>query len=273
MNYERKKRLNLLDEDYRDRIKEQHKSAKFLKAVDGIDVQIIDSPKLEFGTIASQMVMETWDRFNDVCKTKQVDDLFRAVVLEGACPTALEAAHFTWYITGVSLTATHQIVRHRLFGFSQRSSRAMDVRDYPYRIPSTITSEKSSPSDWEEEFMRITDAAHLLYERMVNSGVPFQDARYILPQALTTSIYVTGHYRALQDFYAQRICKIAQWEVRIIAEKLKEEMKKHHRLFAEGLRKPCDLSGKCSYTGHMMPPCKEENSEKYMYTKEQMEGR
>jgi thymidylate synthase (FAD) len=44
----------------------------------------------------------------------------------------------------------------------------------------------------------------------------------VLPLATTTNLALTANARALQNFFALRLDKAAQWEIRELAEKIQE---------------------------------------------------
>ncbi|RLE88891.1 MAG: thymidylate synthase (FAD), partial [Thermoprotei archaeon] len=54
--------------------------------------------------------------------------------------------------------------------------------------------------------------------------------RYVLPQAVTTKIVVTMNARELRHFFGLRTCLKAQWEIRYVAWKMREELLKVHPL-------------------------------------------
>jgi thymidylate synthase (FAD) len=56
------------------------------------------------------------------------------------------------------------------------------------------------------------------------AGVSKQDARYILPQAQETELYVSGNYQAFVDFIKLRSSKSAQTEVREVALAIEKEL-------------------------------------------------
>ena len=53
-----------------------------------------------------------------------------------------------------------------------------------------------------------------LYAKLVEGGVPPEDARFVLPNASETKIIVTMNARELHHFFALRLCRRAQWEIR-----------------------------------------------------------
>jgi thymidylate synthase (FAD) len=178
-------------------------------------------------------------------------DLVNLAIHKGVNPTVLESLVLTFEMHNVSLATTHQQVRHRFQGFSQLSTRATDIQGLDYRIPKTIALD----DELRQDFQNIVELSKKFYRKAVLKGIPYQDARYITPQSLATSIWVTGNYRSWQDFYAQRSCKNVQWEINFIAEEVKRLITEWHPLFGGGLVMPCAKAGKCLYQHNMFPPC------------------
>jgi len=56
------------------------------------------------------------------------------------------------------------------------------------------------------------------YNRLLESGVAPEQARFVLPQGMYTEWYWTGSLAAYARFYKQRIDEHAQWEIRQYAE-------------------------------------------------------
>ena len=53
-----------------------------------------------------------------------------------------------------------------------------------------------------------------------------EDARFVLPQAAATSIVVTMNCRSLLQFFEQRCCSRAQWEIRGAARSMLEHCRR-----------------------------------------------
>ena len=62
------------------------------------------------------------------------------------------------------------------------------------------------------------------YDDLRKAGVPAEDARYVLPNATTCNLVLTGNLRSILDFYSKRSAKQAQWEIRELAEHIKKEV-------------------------------------------------
>jgi thymidylate synthase (FAD) len=128
----------------------------------------------------------------------------------------LQHLSFTFAIEGISRACSHQLVRHRLASFSQKSQRYVKVRRLGEHvvIPKTI-EEKASKT-----FGEFIEALGGFYGRMIESGVPTEDARFILSNATETSLLVTMDGRALYHFFGLRCCNRAQWEIRAVADEM-----------------------------------------------------
>lgn len=127
-----------------------------------------------------------------------------------------EHVSFTFGISGVSRALTHQLVRHRLASYSQKSQRYVTEKDFDYVIPPSIKSNPEALEIYEELMEKIGET----YERLTDLGVEKEDARYSLPNGCETKIIVTMNARSLFNFFKHRACVRAQWEIRELADKM-----------------------------------------------------
>lgn len=133
-----------------------------------------------------------------------------------------EHASFTFGISGVSRSLTHQLVRHRIASYSQQSQRYVTMKkDFTYIIPDSI-----SKSKFKEEFISYIEKGKELYDKMIEQGIPKEDARYLFSNATSTNIIVTMNARSLLNFFELRCCKHAQWEIRKLAFIMLSKVKK-----------------------------------------------
>jgi thymidylate synthase (FAD) len=126
----------------------------------------------------------------------------------------LQHLSFTFAVEGISRACSHQLVRHRLASFSQKSQRYVEVR----RLGEHVVVPKTVEERAEKTFGEFIEALGGFYDRMMESGVPKEDARFILPNATETSLLVTMDGRALLHFFGLRCCNRAQWEIRAVAD-------------------------------------------------------
>lgn len=125
--------------------------------------------------------------------------------------SVFEHIYFTFKIEGISRACSHQLVRHRHCSFTQRSQRYCDEDGFEYIAPDTMPS-KPMAAD-----MRLLQEWYKGYQRL---GVPNEDARYILPNACATSLYLSCSLRELIHMANERLCTRAQWEIRWLVKEM-----------------------------------------------------
>lgn len=134
----------------------------------------------------------------------------------------LEHCNFTFAIEGVSRALSHQLVRHRIASYSQKSQRYVKEKNFDYVVPKTIKDNLGVHAKYEEIMSRI----QLAYNWMTEQGIPQEDVRYMLPNACETNLVMTMNVRELRHFLDERLCKHAQWEIRELAELIVKEVEK-----------------------------------------------
>jgi len=153
--------------------------------------------------------------------------------------SVVEHAYFTFSVEGVSRSLTHQLVRHRVASYSQQSQRYVSMDKAQYVTPPTISSDPEAKRLFESSM----ENAWAVYKSLAKK-IPKEDARYVLPNACHTNIMITMNARELWHFFRLRCCRRAQWEIRLMAWRMLEEVKKVAPiLFEEAgpgcLREPC----------------------------------
>ena len=133
--------------------------------------------------------------------------------------STLEHASYTFAVEGVSRALTHQLVRHLLASYNQQSQRYVKFKEEPPIVrPASVDTNPEAAQAFDEAI----DACWQAYDKLVQAGVPAEDARYILPNACETKIVVTMNIRELMHFFSNRCCNRAQWEIRELAWKMLE---------------------------------------------------
>lgn len=132
--------------------------------------------------------------------------------------SVLEHANFTFAVEGVTRSLTHQLVRHRIASYSQQSQRQVDVGEPSFVCPESFTN-KTVMSNLKADgaFRELMEKIWKFYTEAVKSGVPLEDARFVLPNACTTKIVITMNARELRHFFKLRCSEYAQWEIRNMA--------------------------------------------------------
>lgn len=158
------------------------------------------------------------DLLKKIEKTEQISFIEKIVRI--GHHSVLEHVSFTFGIEGVSRALTHQLVRHRIASYSQRSQRYVKHKSgFEYVLPGSIESNPEAKKD----FVELMENISKVYDKMVELGIPAEDARYVLPNACETKIIVTMNARELIHFFNVRCCNRAQWEIRALAEKMLDE--------------------------------------------------
>ncbi|MFH1781473.1 MAG: FAD-dependent thymidylate synthase [Patescibacteria group bacterium] len=148
--------------------------------------------------------------------------LIKQIIASGHTST-IEHASFTFAIEGVSRAATHQLVRHRIASYSQQSQRYVEEKgELDYIIPPKIKKNEEALKMYEDSIKR----DHETYKKLIGMGVDKEDARYLLPNAAETKIVATFNARSLMNFLEKRLCTRAQWEIRLLAQAMLQEVKK-----------------------------------------------
>ncbi len=149
-------------------------------------------------------------------------------ILEVGHLSVLEHGNVTFYLTGVSRSLTHELIRHRHFSYSQLSQRYVPERDAAMVEPDAIAGDP----ELHARFLAATEASLQAYTELLEglekrfAGVENatarrkqarQAARAVLPNATETRIVVTGNYRAWRHFIAMRASEHADVEIRELA--------------------------------------------------------
>jgi thymidylate synthase (FAD) len=160
-------------------------------------------------------------------------------ILEVGHLSVLEHGSVTFYITGISRSLTHELIRHRHFSYSQLSQRYVPERNAAMVEPDVIAADP----ELHKKFVEATEAGVRAYTELLEgleqrfadvhkgdlgspAGKPSgtlrrkqarQAARAVLPNATETRIVVTGNYRAWRHFIAMRASEHADVEIRGLA--------------------------------------------------------
>ena len=149
-------------------------------------------------------------------------------ILEVGHLSVLEHGTVTFYLTGISRSLTHELIRHRHFSYSQLSQRYVPERDAAMVEPEAIADDP----ELSRLFRDAASAAVTAYEQLLEGlekrfadepnatlrrKQARQAARAILPNATETRIVVTGNYRAWRHFIAMRATEHADVEIRALA--------------------------------------------------------
>jgi thymidylate synthase (FAD) len=142
--------------------------------------------------------------------------------------SVLEHASVSFYITGISRSCTHELIRHRHFSYSQLSQRYVPEDDAQVVLPPGLEDDP----ELQQIVLAASDASRAAYlDLLARLEAKFADqpnavlrrkqarqaARAVLPNDTETRIVVTGNYRAWRHFIAMRASEHADVEIRRLA--------------------------------------------------------
>jgi len=158
-------------------------------------------------------------------------------ILEVGHLSVLEHGVVTFYLTGVSRSLTHELIRHRHFSYSQLSQRYVPERDAEMVEPEVIARDpelrakfveatRASVAAYTDLLAGLEDAFADEPNATLRRKQARQAARAVLPNATETRIVVTGNYRAWRHFIAMRATEHADVEIRELAVECLRQLQK-----------------------------------------------
>jgi thymidylate synthase (FAD) len=181
-----------------------------------LDIEVINIPT-EKDVINTAAIAKTsyhagsYDTFKKLSFSDASKFLERLILI--GHESAIEPLIFTFNVQGVSRVLTHQLVRHRIASYMQKSLRRKRVftkKDFVY-VPHSKNNDLYS--DYFEKNIE-------QYNKLIAAGEHPDDARRILSMGISTEITFTMNARSLRNFLKLRLDKSANWEIRVLAAKI-----------------------------------------------------
>jgi thymidylate synthase (FAD) len=169
---------------------------------------------------------------------KRVDLMIK--ILKSKHFSILEHASACFYITNVSRNFTHQLVRHRHMSFAQQSFHYSLAKDSAAPIhPDASTAQADI---MRKQFVD----AFSTYERLMQLGMPKEEARHVLPSGTLTRIVATANLREWLQFVCTRTCAVNCHEIRQVALKVRETLAHAYPFMAPYMGPACLTEHKCN---------------------------
>ena len=156
-----------------------------------------------------------------------------------------EFVNYTFQIDEVTRNFTHQLVRTRHGSYAQQSQRTVDVRDATVIGPN------------HRKFELVANHALSAYARMIDDGVPVQEARAVLPTGTTTSIIAKYDLRTLHNMALLRMCTRTQGEYQEVFNKMIGEVFDVHPWAEEFIMVHCAWYGTCAFPRYTECPVRD----------------
>lgn len=138
-------------------------------------------------------------------------------------PSSWEFVDYVFLVEGVSRAYTHQQVRTRTGSYAQQSLRVVNKSDFDYVFPQREMSMRQHGI-----FDRVLDTIKRGYAELVDSGVPVEDARGLLPTNIATNIVCKFNLRTMSELAASRTGGRTQGEYQQVVNAMCDAVLKVH---------------------------------------------
>jgi thymidylate synthase ThyX len=220
----------------------------------GPTVQLLSCNNDPLGTIAAAALMYEGQFVQSLAEiTDAQRRYYLEQVQKSALEAPLEFVNFHFIISGVTRGFTHQMVRQRTATYTQESTRFAVKEEVPVGRPPSLdgtlpwaewwdkcgaelfpilvhelnldqielidkyAKEHASKEQlWRKEWDNVNERIAIGYNDLVNSGMPAEDARGLLPTNLLTRINYNTSLRGLKEHAGVRLCTQAQYEWRLV---------------------------------------------------------
>ena len=202
-----------------------------IKTYDDIQVCILQSTHdpLEMIGLASNITMKK--DFNE-----QINPALIKRLIDMNHTSLFEHINYTFLIKGASRSFLAQMTRHRIASYTSGSQHYQNYSECP-----TIISKKHI-NDFA--FKQYLNDAMENYQSLISQGIPHEEARQILPNAMENNLIVTMNARSLMNFFNLRLCRRNTEEIRVVALKLRELLSLHFPELWEQIGPDCFMT-KC----------------------------
>jgi thymidylate synthase (FAD) len=159
---------------------------------------------------------------------------------------SLEDIRIAFAVRGVSRVLTHQLVRTRKAAFKQQSQRDCWYGDAPdFRMPESVWCNPSVRSLWIATLRSI----HNAYNVAIKQDIPYEDARFILPEGTVNFILCEYDLRTFLETYAYRGCVMFQDEYVAVMRAMKALLVRSHPYLRYHIKISCEKEERCTYQG------------------------
>jgi thymidylate synthase (FAD) len=182
-------------------------------------------------TVCSNAIRTCWQSFDKSDNGGEKDrDLIDRVGNKFKHASTLEHLAYNFYIKGISRACLQELARHRMTSLSVKSTRytlkeLKDSGDIDYAKFLVFTGNEA-----------VDDASKIALDnlqKILQSGVSNDIAKYCLPESYKTELTWSINARSLQNFLHLRSSKDALWEIRNLANTILEALPEDHKYLFE----------------------------------------
>lgn len=156
----------------------------------------------------------------DKITNDSAEKFIRSLISRGH-ESVLEHSSASFKISGISRSCSHQLIRHRIASFTQKSQRYVKNNNFEYIIPESIKNNDAATII----FKSIMEYSNGCYKSLNDLGIKREDARFVLPEACETELVMTTNFREWRHIIRLRTDKSAQWEIREVCQEILKILK------------------------------------------------
>jgi flavin-dependent thymidylate synthase len=178
-------------------------------------VTLLSATPDPLGAIAAGMRMFRGDPVYDISEISDEDRRWAwEESIKGHLKAPWEFVDFMFMIEGVTRAFTHQLVRQRTAVYAQESLRFAVKEGLADEVPKppSIIGNENAETFWNQAISGMEKA----YNALISLGIPAEDARGLLPHAVTTRVIYKTNLRGLLEHAGNRLCTQAQFEWRSV---------------------------------------------------------
>jgi len=193
-------------------------------------------------------IVEELEKLSPQERANKTEHLIR-LFTTGSHGTPAEHLVYRFSISGISRACSHQLVRHRIgWSWNQQSQRYVPADKIKVVVPPHIAEDENLKA----RFLQLAESAikgyielkEALFEKFGKESAQ-EDARFLLPNACETRLACTVNARALIQSARLRLCARAQWEIRSVFQKMREEIREVTPTVASAMVPKCEYLGYC----------------------------
>jgi thymidylate synthase (FAD) len=185
-------------------------------------------PQTPEGGIVALRAIEAMARISHKSEEAQTEDSWRrfleAVVIQHGDWSVVEHASAS-VLFRVDRGITHELVRHRLFSFTQESTRFVNgSKKYPDGLEFIVPEEISSDAEYDFWATSCEQTERAYFDLLGVKARP-QEARSVLSNALAATLGMTGNLRSWRWFFLARTTRESHPDMRRVTIPLLEQFK------------------------------------------------
>lgn len=197
-----------------------------------MEVHLVDTMPSE--NLESAIVQSARVSYGEGTKTVNEDIGLIRYLMRHWHTTPFEMVEFKFLIK-CPIFVARQHMRHRTASINEYSARYSIVKDEfwipdEFRTQSTVNKQGSDEpfynEDLKKEYIETCERAFQLYKKMIDSGVSRELSRTVLPQSTYTEFYWKINLHNLLHYLRLRLDEHAQQEIRELANKIYDHVKR-----------------------------------------------